>query len=69
MAVWWCGSGGGNFTIICHNPGQSKAELSNLEWYYYPKVPPLPALPPPPLMFLYNLELFNAMSTVLYNVV
>ena len=33
-------------TRNCHNPGQSKAELSNLEWYYYPKVPLL-VLPPP----------------------
>ena len=52
--------------FYCHNPGQSKVELSNLEWYYYPKVPLL--LPQP----IYNLELFNAMSlyhTTLYDVV
>ena len=23
--------------IYCHNPGQRKAKLSNLEWYYYRK--------------------------------
>ena len=27
-------------TGYCHNPGQSKAELSNLEWCYYHKTPP-----------------------------
>ena len=26
----------------CHNQGQSKVELYNLEWYYYPEVPPPP---------------------------
>ena len=25
------------FHTYCHNPGQSKTELSNLEWYYYQK--------------------------------
>ena len=24
----------------CHIPGQSRVELSSLEWYYYPKIPP-----------------------------
>ena len=37
-----------------------------MEWYYYPKVPLLP-LPPP--VFLYKLEPFIPMSTVLFNVV
>ena len=32
----------------CHNPGQSKVKLSNLEWYYYQKIPPPLPLPPPP---------------------
>ena len=37
--------------------------VSSLEWYYYHTVPPSLLLPP--LMFLYNLELFNIMSTIL----
>ena len=28
-----------------NNPGQSKADLSNLEWYYNSKVPLLPLTP------------------------
>ena len=33
----------------CYNPVQSKAELSNLEWYYYRKI-----TTPPPHVSLYN---------------
>ena len=36
------------FSWYCHNLGQSKVKLSNLEWYYYRKVPLPPPLPLPP---------------------
>ena len=43
-----------NLDHYYHDPGQSKAEVSNLEWYYYRKAPPHHHQ-----MFLYNIELFH----------
>ena len=47
----------------CHNTRQSCLTWSGIA---IGRLPQLPLLPP---MFLYNLEIFNTMSTILYDVV
>ena len=47
---------------ICHNPGQGRLELYNLEWYYYQKITTTPHhTTPPPHHHMY-LKLFNAVQ-------
>ena len=45
-----------------HNPGQSRVELSNLEWYYYHKIPHHHYHHHS--MFLYNIELSIHIATI-----